>query len=99
MNGVLRATCALLVLATAAALALLAPGSATATTRCDPLDPAHCLLPWPNDYFCERGQLALRPEMMPRNSAGTPIEPSDYNRSARTRATQPAGPGPEAPVG
>ncbi len=54
---------------------------AAAPRGCDPLDPAHCLLPWPNDHFREDGRLALRDSMMPRNAAGKPVRASDYNRS------------------
>jgi hypothetical protein len=84
------------------AAAVLAPATATAeprsvdlsgidvetAQRCDPLDPAHCLLPWPNDHFTRRDptgdtgrRLDLARESMPRNRAGVPIEPADYNRS------------------
>jgi hypothetical protein len=80
------------------AIALLAlPGAASAeavrapaatSKRCDPIDPARCLLPWPNDYFTKRDPrtatgrvLALTRRMMPRNGSGVPIEPADYNRS------------------
>jgi hypothetical protein len=69
----------------AAALAvtlLCAAAPAVAAPRgCDPLDPAHCLLPWPNDHFRKDGQLALRNAMMPRNEAGMPVRAADYNRS------------------
>ena len=57
------------------------------TPGCDPIGTAHCLLPWPNDYFTRRAwtatgrQLALTADAMPRNKDGVPIEPSDYNRS------------------
>jgi hypothetical protein len=52
-----------------------------ATPGCDPIDPAHCLLPWPNDHFRKGGKLALRDSMMPRNRQGRPIRAADYNRS------------------
>ena len=75
--------------ALAAILASAGPGAddASARTRCDPLDPAHCLLPWPNDHFTRKARtptgrrLALRRSMMPRNASGAPINPRDYNRS------------------
>ncbi|HYP48392.1 MAG TPA: hypothetical protein VEQ61_07105 [Thermoleophilaceae bacterium] len=90
-----------LISAVAAAAALLAPASVTAqppldsrgidvesAERCDPLDPAHCLLPWPNDHFTRRDRetdtgrrVHLERESMPRNKEGAPIEPGDYNRS------------------
>jgi hypothetical protein len=56
--------------------------------RCDFLDPAVCLFPWPNDHFTvadrttDTGRrLNLSPESMPRSSSGIPIDPSEYNRS------------------
>ena len=45
-GGLIVAVCAM-------ALAAAAPAQA-APRGCDPLDPAACLLPWPNDYFRER---------------------------------------------
>lgn len=61
---------------------------AAAVGRCDPLDPAHCLMPWPNDFFTapdpttDTGRrLALDPLSMPRNVAGVPIDVSDLNRN------------------
>src|SRR4051794_15393578 len=68
--------------AVAASLALC--GGAQAS--CDPVDPAACLYPWPNDRFTvadpstdtgRRLHLAL--DEMPRNKLGKPIDPSDYN--------------------
>jgi hypothetical protein len=63
-----------------ALLCLAAPAGA-APRGCDPLDPAHCLLPWPNDHFRKDGRLALRDAMMPRNADGRPVRAADYNRS------------------
>ena len=40
-----------LVLALAGVLALMALVPATSQAACDPLDPAVCLQPWPNDFF------------------------------------------------
>ena len=67
-----------------AALALSA--SAHAATRCDPLDKAACLLPFPNDAFTRAEKstttgrrLALRTALMPRNAKGKPIDPAAYN--------------------
>jgi hypothetical protein len=77
----------LLVLA-ARAFADATPAPAATTTRCDPIDPARCLLPWPNDHFTQRDpatatgrRLALTRAAMPRNVRGVPIEPADYNRA------------------
>jgi hypothetical protein len=57
-------------------------------SRCDFLDMAVCLQPWPNDYFTiadkttDTGRrLNLDLQSMPRNVEGKPIEPSDYNRN------------------
>ncbi|HEU0025140.1 MAG TPA: hypothetical protein VFQ12_10930 [Thermoleophilaceae bacterium] len=81
------------VLALAALGAGAAPAGATkveappVTPGCDPIGTAHCLLPWPNDYFTERAwsrtgrRLALLESAMPRNRNSVPIEPSDYNLS------------------
>jgi hypothetical protein len=69
----------------ALSLALLAVGvpapAAAAPKGCDPIDPAACLLPWPNDHFVKNGWLALTNSMTPRSKDGKPIEASDYNRS------------------
>ena len=55
---------------------------------CDYLDDAVCLQPWPNDYFTVADtatptgrRLNLQSSAMPKNVAGKPIEPSDYNRN------------------
>jgi hypothetical protein len=60
----------------------------TNADRCDFLDPAVCLFPWPNDYFTvadrqsDTGRrLNLAVESMPHNSRGIPIDPAEYNRS------------------
>jgi hypothetical protein len=57
-------------------------------SRCDFLDLAVCLQPWPNDYFtiadkttATGRRLNLDLQSMPRNAEGKPIEPSDYNRN------------------
>jgi hypothetical protein len=64
--------------------ALAAPGE----LGCDPLDGAVCLQPWPNDYFTvadpstDTGRrLNLNPLAMPRNVAGNPIRPDEWNRN------------------
>ena len=55
---------------------------------CDPIDPAVCLLPFPNDYFTTPDpstptgrRLNLSVLAMPRNVAGIPIDPTDFNRN------------------
>ena len=57
-------------------------------SRCDYLDLAVCLQPWPNDYFtiadkttATGRRLNLSSDSMPKNVEGKPIEPSDYNRN------------------
>src|SRR6266480_3564000 len=57
-------------------------------SRCDFLDPAVCLQPWPNDYFTvadpstDTGRrLNLQAASMPANKAGIHIDPTDYNRA------------------
>ncbi|MEA2645831.1 MAG: hypothetical protein QOE92_914 [Chloroflexota bacterium] len=55
---------------------------------CDPIDPAQCMLPYPNDWFTKADpssatgrRLDLVIEGMPRNQYGKPIEPTEWNRS------------------
>jgi hypothetical protein len=72
-----------------ALLILAAPASAAGVpTGCDPIDPSACLLPFPNDYFTRADpttvtglRLNLPLTGMPRNIAGKPIDPTDWNRS------------------
>ena len=61
---------------------------ATNPTGCDPIDPAQCLLPYPNDWFTQPDttsatgrRLNLQLAAMPHNSAGKPIEAFEWNRS------------------
>jgi hypothetical protein len=75
--------------ALAALLATLAPAQALAdvqVSHCDPLDPAACMLPFPNDYFTVADpstQTGRRVNFevvdMPRSAGGIPIEPAPYN--------------------
>ena len=62
------------------------PGFLTNPAGCDPIDPAQCMLPYPNDWFTRPDpasatgrRLDLDILGMPRNVAGIPIDPSDYN--------------------
>jgi hypothetical protein len=55
---------------------------------CDALDSAQCLLPYPDDWFTKPDpssatgrRLDLDVLAMPRNVAGKPIEPQEWNRS------------------
>ncbi|MDQ3759775.1 MAG: hypothetical protein M3331_07530, partial [Actinomycetota bacterium] len=56
--------------------------------RCDPLDPAICLQPFPNDHFTvadtstDTGKrIAFDERSMPANKAGVRIRPVEHNRS------------------
>ncbi|HEX8205989.1 MAG TPA: hypothetical protein VF587_08030 [Solirubrobacteraceae bacterium] len=75
-----------LTLAPAAATAQVSPGSLQ--TKCDPLDPAVCMQPFPNDFFTEADtstetgrRVAFNDTIMPKNRLGKPIEASDFNYS------------------
>ena len=64
------------------------PIDTTNGDRCDFLDPAVCLQPWPNDYFTvadattDTGRrLNLNPLSTPRNKNGVGIDPTDQNRA------------------
>ncbi|HEY3681735.1 MAG TPA: hypothetical protein VGL93_01780 [Streptosporangiaceae bacterium] len=59
-----------------------------AASGCDPIDPANCLLPFPNDHYTVRDhrtatgrRVNLTPAMMPANVAGTPVDPTEPNRN------------------
>src|SRR3954469_10447453 len=71
-------------LALLVSLAVAAPASA----NCDNLDPAVCLQPFPNNYFTKpsaKTDTGLRVNFaltdMPRNVAGKPIQPGQWNRN------------------
>ena len=56
--------------------------------RCDFMDPALCLQPWPNDYFTRADpstdtgrRLNLNVNSTPANANGTHIDPTDFNRA------------------
>lgn len=56
--------------------------------RCDPLDPAYCLFPFPNNYFTTadtqtdtKMRVNLNVLAMPKNIVGKPIDPTDWNRN------------------
>src|SRR3954447_8851256 len=60
----------------------------SAVDGCDALDPSVCMLPFPNDYFTKPDPgtptgraLDFALLGMPRNKAGKPIDPTDWNRS------------------
>src|SRR3954462_1414074 len=55
---------------------------------CDDRDPAACLLPFPNDRFTVADpttptgrRINFSPLAMPRNVAGKPIDPTEWNRN------------------
>ena len=75
-------------LSLATALALFVPAPAPSQAACDPLDPAVCLQPWPNDFFTVEDpttdtgrRLDLQLLDMPRNVANNPIRPEEWNRN------------------
>ena len=63
-------------------------GFATNPQGCDPIDPAQCMLPYPNDWFTRADstsatgrRLDLNVLAMPRNIAGKPVDPTAWNDS------------------
>jgi len=55
--------------------------------RCDPLQPEHCLFPFPNDYFTTRDRdtrtgrrIHFDPLSLPTNTSGTPLNATELNR-------------------
>ncbi len=76
-----------LVLISIAAAVWLLP-AVPASAACDPIDPAVCMQPWPNDYFTTADpttdtgrRLNLQLADMPRNVANNPIRPDEWNRN------------------
>jgi hypothetical protein len=64
------------------------PLDVTAADRCDFMDPAVCLQPWPNDYFTvadgstDTGRrLNFNAQSMPKNINGVGVDPTDYRRA------------------
>jgi hypothetical protein len=65
------------------------PGIDTSNSdRCDFMDPAVCLQPWPNDYFTRPDattatgrRLALNLNSTPANQLGQHLDPTDINRN------------------
>ncbi len=75
---------------------MLLPALDAQLRGCDVLDPAHCLLPFPNDHFTVAAsagspqslaaggtgrRINFSPLAMPRNVAGKPIDPTEWNRN------------------
>jgi hypothetical protein len=63
-------------------------GPTGAQVRCDPIDPAACMLPFPNDYFTRPDgstptgvRLDLQPEAMPKNLDGVSSFSPELNRN------------------
>ncbi len=64
-----------------------APTPAPNPAHCDPIDTAQCLLPFPDNFFTVAdkttgtGRRVNFPvDVMPVNTSGTPINPTDWNR-------------------
>jgi hypothetical protein len=63
----------------------LPPVDTTHAGRCDFIDPARCLFPFPNDHYTRRAdtatgrQIDLRTASMPANRHGVHIDARDYN--------------------
>jgi hypothetical protein len=62
--------------------------AASPSKRCDFIDPAVCLYPWPNDFFTVKSEatatgrkLNLSRLSMPANKDGVRIDPADQNRA------------------
>jgi hypothetical protein len=88
----MRGLCSrLAALAAGLLIVLVSPARADPTdgiANCDPVDPAACLLPFPNDRFTlpdattpTGRRVDFNLLAMPRNVAGKPIDPSDFNRA------------------
>lgn len=63
------------------------PGAIEDLTGCDPIDPAHCMLPFPNDFFtvddastATGRRVSIPITATPRNVAGKPIDTAEWNR-------------------
>jgi hypothetical protein len=58
-----------------------------ANPQCDPLDTSMCLFPFPNDRFTVEADtptgraIDFSALSMPRNSAGKPVDPTEWNRN------------------
>src|SRR4030081_3813541 len=81
---------ALLVIGLVYACTVGTPIAAAAPVQngCDPLDPAVCLQPFPNDYFtvpdsstATGRRVNFDITAMPQNVSGNPIRPDEWNRS------------------
>lgn len=64
------------------------PVDLSAADRCDPIDPAHCMFPFPSDHFTvadatmDTGRrVALQRASLPANLGGVRIDPTEWNRN------------------
>jgi hypothetical protein len=64
------------------------PSAAQSIQGCDPIDPSNCLFPFPNNFYTKADattdtgkRVNLSPLAMPRNIAGKPIDPTEWNRN------------------
>ncbi|MCU1460765.1 MAG: hypothetical protein JWO37_840 [Acidimicrobiales bacterium] len=91
-----RITALLALLATVTALAGCTSGSSkkavehlpAVAPHCEPLSGGACLLPFPSNAFTASDpssptgrRLALDASVMPKNTAGTPVDPAEWNRA------------------
>lgn len=86
LNGLLAA--ALGAAALLAPPAHAAPAGHAARAGCDPLAPAECLLPFPNDWYTRPDpasgtgrRVAFDTAMLPRPATSLPVDPAAWNRS------------------
>ena len=69
------------------ALGCAAAVPSSASAACDPIDPSHCLHPFPNDFFTVDAdtptgkRVALPQDGVPKNRFGKPIDVTDLNRA------------------
>jgi hypothetical protein len=86
----LFSSCPILLAALVVAALCAGPAAAAPPVQigCDPIDPAVCLQPFPNDYFTvpdtstDTGRrVNFDITAMPQNVEGKPIDPTDYNRA------------------
>jgi hypothetical protein len=56
--------------------------------RCDPIDPRHCMLPFPSDFFSVEDlatvtgrRIELPRESLPQNIEGVHVDPTEWNRN------------------
>ncbi|WP_367130309.1 hypothetical protein [Saccharothrix sp. HUAS TT1] len=78
----------LLVAALIAAVAATPAQAASHPRDCDPLGGGECLLPFPSDWHTRSDpttptgrRLAFTPDVLPRNAAGSAVDPTAWNRA------------------